>query len=403
MRVARDTLTYALGSVSTSPGVTVETSLQFVVGLTIPSASRPPSTSTSRRRRCLSTPRRRASRSAARVRASTSGSSRRTTSSRRSTRSARSRAGGDADRVLCEYDLTVPDHRYVWRFSNGTTSFGPSPPRRSWTSLLDGQLTVPTRPAQRRAELHGRRRQREPRRERRPGRQRGLGPPGAVQRPGNRPGVGRLARVRVELRRRHAERHRRAERLARLRAARVLYRDVHRDRRRRRRRHRHPHRHRDEARHDAVLHGRPERHVRHCRHPRASLVDEYGQAVSGRQVSFQVGSEGPFGATTSGTGAASRAYTPGLSAGSYAGTVTFAAGDTLYEAAAANFTFAVARKATTVTYTGALSGGPNKTVALSAVLKDAPGRPWRAGRSRSRSAPRTRMRSPTQQVSRRPR
>ena len=106
----------------------------------------------------------------------------------------------------------------------------------------------------------------------------------------------------------------------------------------------------------------------------ASLVDEYGQAVSGRLVSFQVGSEGPFGATTSGTGAASRSYTPGLSAGSYASTVTFAAGDPLYEGSVANFSFAVAPKATTVTYTGALSGGPNKTVALSAVLKDATGK-----------------------------
>jgi hypothetical protein len=106
----------------------------------------------------------------------------------------------------------------------------------------------------------------------------------------------------------------------------------------------------------------------------ASLVDEYGQAVSGRQVSFQVGPEGPFSATTSGAGAASRSYTPGLAAGSYAGTVTFAAGDALYEGAAANFTFAVARKATTVTYTGALSGGPNKTVALTAVLRDATGK-----------------------------
>ncbi len=106
----------------------------------------------------------------------------------------------------------------------------------------------------------------------------------------------------------------------------------------------------------------------------ASLVDEYGQAVSGRQVSFQIGSEGPFTATTSGSGAATRAYTPGLAAGAYASTVTFAAGDPLYEGASANFSFSVARKATTVTYTGALSGGPNKTVALSAVLKDATGK-----------------------------
>ena len=106
----------------------------------------------------------------------------------------------------------------------------------------------------------------------------------------------------------------------------------------------------------------------------ASLVDEYGQAVSGRQVSFQIGPEGPFTATTSGSGAATRAYTPGLAAGAYASTVTFAAGDLLYEGASANFSFSVARKATTVTYTGALSGGPNKTVALSAVLEDATGK-----------------------------
>jgi hypothetical protein len=40
----------------------------------------------------------------------------------------------------------------------------------------------------------------------------------------------------------------------------------------------------------------------------------------------------------------------------------------------------VLKKATTLTYTGALKGGPNKVIALSAVLKDSDGKPL-AGRT----------------------
>ena len=50
------------------------------------------------------------------------------------------------------------------------------------------------------------------------------------------------------------------------------------------------------------------------------------------------------------------------------------AGDSLYEPASGSNSVAIARKATTMTYTGTTTGGPNKTVVLSAVLKDATGK-----------------------------
>jgi PKD repeat protein len=106
----------------------------------------------------------------------------------------------------------------------------------------------------------------------------------------------------------------------------------------------------------------------------ASLVDEYGQAVNGRSVSFQVGTDGPFNGLTNSSGIATKSYNPTLAIGSYTGSSSFA-GDALYNASSSSNSFGVAKKATTTTYTGALSGGPNKTVVLSAVLKDATGKP----------------------------
>lgn len=106
----------------------------------------------------------------------------------------------------------------------------------------------------------------------------------------------------------------------------------------------------------------------------ASLVDEYGQAVNGRMITFQVGADGPFNGLTNSSGVATRSYTPTLAASSYTGSSGFT-GDSLYNPSSSSNSFAVAAKATTTAYTGATTGGPNKTIVLSAVLKDATGKP----------------------------
>jgi len=106
----------------------------------------------------------------------------------------------------------------------------------------------------------------------------------------------------------------------------------------------------------------------------ASLVDEYGQTVNGRSISFGVGSDSPLTALTSSSGIAVKQYTPTLGEGSYTGSSSFV-GDPLYNASASSNGFAVAKKTTTTTYTGATTGGANKTIVLSAVLKDATGKP----------------------------
>ncbi len=111
----------------------------------------------------------------------------------------------------------------------------------------------------------------------------------------------------------------------------------------------------------------------------ASLVDEFGQTVNGRAVVFQVGTDGPFTALTGSSGIATRSYTPTLAAGSYTGSSSFA-GDGFYNPSSTSNGFGEAKKATGTSYTGATSGGPNKTVVLSATLLDATGRPL-GGRS----------------------
>lgn len=110
----------------------------------------------------------------------------------------------------------------------------------------------------------------------------------------------------------------------------------------------------------------------------ASLVDEYGQAVNGRPITFQIGTDGPLTASTNSSGIATKAYTPTLAAGSsYTASASFDGTlDALYNSSNVSTNpFVVSKKATTTTYTGATTGGPNKTVVLSAVLKDATGKP----------------------------
>ncbi|HEX5027704.1 MAG TPA: PKD domain-containing protein [Gaiellaceae bacterium] len=106
----------------------------------------------------------------------------------------------------------------------------------------------------------------------------------------------------------------------------------------------------------------------------ASLVDEYGQTVNGRSVAFSVGADGPLSALTNSSGIATKSYVPTLAAGAYTGASSFG-GDALYNSSSSSNGFGVAKKATTTTYTGATTGGPNKTIVLSAVLKDATGKP----------------------------
>ncbi len=107
----------------------------------------------------------------------------------------------------------------------------------------------------------------------------------------------------------------------------------------------------------------------------ASLVDEFGNNVSGRSIAFGVGPTAPGSASTGSSGVASLGFTPLLDAGSYATGAAFdGAVDSLYASASATGSIVIGKKAGTVVYTGALSGGPNKSVTLSAVLKDATGK-----------------------------
>jgi PKD repeat protein len=106
---------------------------------------------------------------------------------------------------------------------------------------------------------------------------------------------------------------------------------------------------------------------------RATLVDEFGQVVSGRTVEFAVNGSPVGSSVTNSSGQAQVAWTPLLDAGTYGTTASFA-GDALYASATGSNSVVIARKATTLAYTGATTGGPNKTVVLSAVLKDAAGK-----------------------------
>ena len=106
----------------------------------------------------------------------------------------------------------------------------------------------------------------------------------------------------------------------------------------------------------------------------ASLVDQYGSAVNGRSIAFTVNGAAAGSAVTNSSGIGSTAYTPLLSAAPYPTIATFA-GDSLYAGGSGSGSITIARKASTTTYTGALSGGPNKTITLSATLVDATGKP----------------------------
>ena len=111
----------------------------------------------------------------------------------------------------------------------------------------------------------------------------------------------------------------------------------------------------------------------------ASLVDELGSIVPNRTIDFAIGPEAAGSSNTNSAGLASRSHVVELNAGAYAVSAGFA-GDGLYSPGSASSPFTVARKGTSLAYTGALTGGPNKMVVLSATLQDAGGAPL-AGRT----------------------
>jgi hypothetical protein len=106
---------------------------------------------------------------------------------------------------------------------------------------------------------------------------------------------------------------------------------------------------------------------------RASLVDQFGANVSGRSITFAVNGAAAGSSVTGSGGIATTAFTPLLDGGTYATSATFA-GDSMYIANAGTGSIAIAKKASSVSYTGALTGGPNKSITLSAILKDATGK-----------------------------
>lgn len=108
---------------------------------------------------------------------------------------------------------------------------------------------------------------------------------------------------------------------------------------------------------------------------RGSLVDQLGSAVPGRTIVFAIGAEAGGSAATNSSGSASTTPLLTLGAGSYLASATFA-GDSLYNAAGpSTAAYTVSQKPTSVAYTGALTGGPNKTISLSATLVDSQNNP----------------------------
>lgn len=106
---------------------------------------------------------------------------------------------------------------------------------------------------------------------------------------------------------------------------------------------------------------------------RASLVDAFGTNVTGRRIDFTVNGADAGWSVTNSFGIASAAFTPLLAASSYPTRASFG-GDNLYVTGTGAGNLTVDRKSSSMTYTGALNGGPNKTVNLSAVLRDTTGK-----------------------------
>jgi hypothetical protein len=112
----------------------------------------------------------------------------------------------------------------------------------------------------------------------------------------------------------------------------------------------------------------------------ASVVDEFGAPVTNRVVTFALDGS-PIGtATTSSNGVATLVHAPDVAAGLHSVSATIAQDGRYSGPASGAGDFTVAKKATSLAYTGALTGSPNKVVTLSAILLDATGTPL-AGRT----------------------
>ncbi|HEY5920294.1 MAG TPA: PKD domain-containing protein [Kofleriaceae bacterium] len=105
-----------------------------------------------------------------------------------------------------------------------------------------------------------------------------------------------------------------------------------------------------------------------------SIVDELGQPVVGGTLEFSLAGAGAGSAQTNAGGNAARTVDVGIAAGAYAVGVSYG-GSGLYEGGNTGEVFNVAHMASALQYTGALSGGSNKTVSLSAKLVDGLNRP----------------------------
>jgi PKD repeat protein len=107
----------------------------------------------------------------------------------------------------------------------------------------------------------------------------------------------------------------------------------------------------------------------------ASLQDEFGAPLNNAPVVFSVDGSPVGTATTNASGQASLDHVVTKTAGSHTVSAAYA-GSTLYDAAGTgSMPFVVSPMATKITYTGGLSGAPNKATAVSAKVVDALGRP----------------------------
>jgi PKD repeat protein len=107
----------------------------------------------------------------------------------------------------------------------------------------------------------------------------------------------------------------------------------------------------------------------------ADLVDEFGSPVNNAPVVFSVDGLSVGTAMTNAAGHASLAYVDTRTAGNHTVSASYA-GSPLYDASGTgNLPFVVSPMASKITYTGGLSGAPNKPTTLSATVVDALGRP----------------------------
>src|SRR5262249_13334591 len=105
-----------------------------------------------------------------------------------------------------------------------------------------------------------------------------------------------------------------------------------------------------------------------------SIIDEYGQPVTAGALSFTLGGNPAGTALTDASGNGSTTQTITLDAGAYPVSVAYG-GSMFYVGGGASSTLTVSRMPSTVQYTGAITGGTNKVVPLSALLTDVFNRP----------------------------